>query len=28
VSNLPQFKDAFKSATTAPMVNKKMCKVW
>ena len=28
VSNLPQFKDAFKCGDNAPMVNKKMCKIW
>ena len=28
VSNLPQFKKAFNCGDTAPMVNKKECKVW
>jgi endothelin-converting enzyme/putative endopeptidase len=28
VSNLPQFKDAFNCGDDAPMVNKKMCKIW
>jgi putative endopeptidase len=28
VSDLPQFQRAFKCGETAPMVNKKMCKVW
>jgi len=28
VSDLPQFKDAFHCGDDAPMVNKKMCKIW
>jgi len=28
VSNLPEFQKAFKCGDTAPMVNKKMCKIW
>jgi len=28
VSNLTQFKDAFHCGDNAPMVNKKMCKIW
>jgi putative endopeptidase len=28
VSNLPEFKNAFKCGDDAPMVNKKICKIW
>jgi putative endopeptidase len=28
VSNMPEFARAFKCGVSAPMVNKKSCKVW